>query len=706
MNQYIGKRLDGRYEIKEIIGAGGMAYVYKAHDCIDDREVAVKILREEFLENEEFVRRFRNESKAIAILSHPNIVKVLDVNFSDTLQYIVMEYIDGITLKEYLDQQREVKWKEAVHFTTQILRALQHAHDKGIVHRDIKPQNIMLLPDGTIKVTDFGIARFSRQDIRVTATENKAIGSVHYISPEQARGEVTDEKADIYSVGVMLYEMLTGTVPFDADNAVSVAIMQLQSEPKMIHEINPQIPEGLEEITMKALQKDAGDRYQSAAEMLKDIDAFKRDPGVRFEYKYFVDKQPTRFVDTISEVRGEQPGEEPEEEEEKEKKSSLIPILAGVAGAFMLVAIIFVAWLGLSKVFGNNGGEKIVMDNFVGKNYTNVVNNPDNLRKYNFLPQQTEYNSDYPEGTIIKQEPASGREVFTGSDVTLYVSLGENLIDVPEVLPGEDKEMVRQKLINAGFETKFVYEPSDEVAEGMVIRTDPAYPNARNYGAVVDIYLSSGKKPVEPVEVPSVTSEDKSQAEAQLRSKGFESHVKIINYSDTRYIAGTVISQEPGAGTLLTPGSTVTLTVASGYQDASVNVTLPNTSTAVDLQVYIDGRLSKEPQYSSQLRGLLPNQIHSQKLTFTEQQSNYTVTVKIKASGQKNFTDYVTFRIDGKTGTAAQTGPYAPFQEPTTTTSTRATTTTTTTRTTTTTSTTQPPQPTEPSVEPDVPVVE
>ena len=239
MDKYVGKRLDGRYEIKEVIGVGGMAYVYKAYDSIDDRTVAVKILRDEYLANEEFTRRFKNESKAIAILSHPNIVKVYDVSFGERLQYIVMEYIDGITLKEYIEQQQDIKWKEAVHFTVQILRALQHAHDKGIVHRDIKPQNIMLLPDGTIKVTDFGIARFSRNEIRATSATDKAIGSVHYISPEQARGDITDEKADIYSTGVMLYEMLTGRLPFEADSAVSVAIMQLQSEPKLPREINP-----------------------------------------------------------------------------------------------------------------------------------------------------------------------------------------------------------------------------------------------------------------------------------------------------------------------------------------------------------------------------------------------------------------------------------------------------------------------------------
>lgn len=232
MDNYVGKRLDGRYELQEVIGVGGMAVVYKAYDNIDDRTVAVKILKDEFLASEEFRRRFKNESKAIAVLSHPNIVKVYDVSYGDKLQYIVMEYVEGITLKEYIEQQGVISWKETVHFTTQILRALQHAHDKGIVHRDIKPQNIMLLENGTIKVTDFGIARFSRSETR-TMTDT-AIGSVHYISPEQARGDITDDKSDIYSVGVVMYEMLTGQLPFQSDNSVSVAIMQLQTDPRRI----------------------------------------------------------------------------------------------------------------------------------------------------------------------------------------------------------------------------------------------------------------------------------------------------------------------------------------------------------------------------------------------------------------------------------------------------------------------------------------
>ena len=276
MDKYIGKKLDGRYEIRELIGVGGMANVYKAYDVLENRVVAVKILREEYMNNDEFMRRFRNESRAISLLDHPNIVKVYDVIFSNRIQSIVMEYIDGITLKDYIEQEHVLRWKEALHFTVQILRALQHAHDKGIVHRDIKPQNIMLLSDGTIKITDFGIARFSRSSTK-TITD-KAIGSVHYISPEQASGAFTDARSDIYSVGVMMFEMLTGKLPFEADTLVSVAVKQIQSQPALPRSINPDIPEGLQDIVMRAMQKDADKRYQSAAEMLHDIDEFKKNP--------------------------------------------------------------------------------------------------------------------------------------------------------------------------------------------------------------------------------------------------------------------------------------------------------------------------------------------------------------------------------------------------------------------------------------------
>ena len=296
MDNLIGKKLDGRYLIESLIGVGGMANVYKGRDVRTGNQIAVKVLKEEFLDNEELVRRFKNESKAISILNHPNIVKVYDVSVTDQLQYIVMEYIDGITLKEYLKQRNgALTWKEVVHFATQVLSALDHAHSKGIVHRDVKPQNIMLQADGSIKMMDFGIARFSRAQSQTVS--DKAIGSVHYISPEQARGDITDERSDIYSVGVALYEMLTGRKPFDGDTPVSIALMHMQSTPKKPTEINSTIPEGLEQIVLRAMQKDPAQRYQTAGEMIKDLEEFKANPSIIFEYKYNSTDGTTKYFD-------------------------------------------------------------------------------------------------------------------------------------------------------------------------------------------------------------------------------------------------------------------------------------------------------------------------------------------------------------------------------------------------------------------------
>ena len=663
MDKYIGKRLDGRYEIREIIGVGGMAYVYKAYDTIDDRIVAVKILKEEFLNNEEFVRRFRNESKAIAILSHPNIVKVYDVSLGENLQYIVMEYIDGITLKEYMDQQKDIRWKEAVHFTVQILRALQHAHDKGIVHRDIKPQNIMLLSDGTIKVTDFGIARFSRQDLRATS-EDKAIGSVHYISPEQARGELTDEKADIYSVGVMLYEMLTGRVPFDADNAVSVAIMQLQSQPTRPRDINPDIPEGLEEITLKAMQKEPSERYQSAAEMLNDIDEFKRNPSIHFEYKYFVDETPTRFVDAISKVRGENKEDEEEEEDDgDEKKSSFLPILAAIAGAVLLVCLLFVGAVFLMKVIKpGESAEEFRADNFVGMNYDEVISNPDYLRRYEFLDSITQFD-DSEAGTIIDQDVAPEHLVKVKCRIKLTVSKGPNMIQVPAVSEGEDRTTVYNRLNNAGFTVKEVRQSSDTVKEECVIRIDPAFPESCKKGTTIYMYVSNGPKPVEPVKVPDVTNISQADAIRMLAADNFvvkEENIIVVNKAG--YVTGTVIEQKPAKNTLLTPGEEVVLTVASGFTDIqNVTVPLPDVSVAVDLKVYIDGREAKQAMYSTDLQGLLPNQLRSIKLSFTERKASYSVVIHIRRSGTNaSYQPYLEYTMDGINGRAVLNNQYPP----------------------------------------------
>lgn len=598
MDRYVGKRLDSRYEILEVIGIGGMAVVYRAHDAIDDRMVAVKILKEEFAGNEDFIRRFKNESKAIAVLSHPNIVKVYDVSFGDRIQYIVEEYIDGITLKEYLDQQKQIKWKEAIHFTVQILRALQHAHEKGIVHRDIKPQNIMLLQDGTIKVTDFGIARFSRSETR-TMTD-KAIGSVHYIAPEQARGDFTDEKTDLYSVGVMLYEMLTGKLPFEADNAVSVAIMQLQSDPKPPRELNPSLPEGLEEITLKAMQKDPARRYQSAAEMLKDIEEFRRNPSTRFQYKYFVDETPTKYVDAIDTAKNADQSlyndnyeyvQEADRIPKKRKLSRTTAIILGIAGAFLIAAIGF-GIFALTRSLNNSQVQEVSLPDFTGKQYTDVVN--DSSYSFTFVKEEKSDASNAA-GTIIGQSPNAGTMVKANASITLTVSTGGAVTPMPD-LTGKSQADAEKILKNKNLLYTVYPVVNDSVDAGMVVSTDPAAGNDVVEGTTnIKVYVSSGaSSEANQVKVPDVSGKSLSDAQAAIESAGLT--VGTTTYDDTStQAADTVIKTDPLNGVKVAKGTSVNILVSSGKgatKTVTVNVDIPKSFTDnVTLQVYIGGQL-------------------------------------------------------------------------------------------------------------------
>ena len=386
-------------------------------------------------------------------------------------------------------------------------------------------------------------------------------------------------------------------MPFDADNAVSVAIMQLQSQPTRPRDINPDIPEGLEEITLKAMQKEPSERYQSAAEMLSDIDEFKRNPSIHFEYKYFVDETPTRFVDAISKVRGENKEDEEEEENDgDEKKSSFLPILAAIAGAVLLVCLLFVGAVFLMKVIKpGESAEEFRADNFVGMNYDEVISNPDYLRRYEFLDSITQFD-DSEAGTIIDQDVAPEHLVKVKCRIKLTVSKGPNMIQVPAVSEGEDRTTVYNRLNNAGFTVKEVRQSSDTVKEECVIRIDPAFPESCKKGTTIYMYVSNGPKPVEPVKVPDVTNISQADAIRMLAVDNFvvkEENIIVVNKAG--YVTGTVIEQKPAKNTLLTPGEEVVLTVASGFTDIqNVTVPLPDVSVAVDLKVYIDGREAKQ----------------------------------------------------------------------------------------------------------------
>ncbi|MBQ7047121.1 MAG: Stk1 family PASTA domain-containing Ser/Thr kinase [Oscillospiraceae bacterium] len=581
MDNYIGKRLDGRYEIQEVIGVGGMAVVYKAYDNIDDRIVAVKILKEEYLASEEFRRRFKNESKAIAVLSHPNIVKVYDVSYGDRLQYIVMEYVEGITLKEYIEQQGVIPWKETVHFTTQILRALQHAHDKGIVHRDVKPQNIMLLENGTIKVTDFGIARFSRSETR-TMTDS-AIGSVHYISPEQARGDITDDKADIYSVGVVMYEMLTGQVPFQSDNSVSVAIMQLQTDPKKPREINASIPEGLEQITMRAMQKKPRDRYQSAAEMILDLEEFKRNPALKFDYSYFVDTDPTKFVDKSAPISAPAHTNTSNvtvpqtvtDSDEKQEKNKIIPILSGIVIGFIAVlAIVFGCLFAFTDVFNN----KLTVPNLLNKNYAEEILGNEEYKDFEIKVSEVQ-NSFYTPGTVYGQNPTAGTKVDKDNNIiTVSVAVSEEKVAVPNVLKDTLTDATA-KLKNAGFEVYSVPQQSTEPA-GTVLSTSPAGGTQASKGSTITVYFASEQ---ELVQVPNLIDQDVETAKALLESVNLKLDDKIEE-KDSDKPKGTVIEQSYSDTEKVPEGTPIKITVSTGVpssSEANIELTLPSYSGGV-----------------------------------------------------------------------------------------------------------------------------
>ena len=602
MDKNIGKKLDGRYEITELIGVGGMAEVYKGVDVIDNKTVAIKILKKEFAENEEFLRRFRNESKAIAVLSHPNIVKIYDVGFSEKIQYIVMEYIDGITLKEYIEDEKVLSWKDTVHFVIQILRALQHAHDKGIVHRDIKPQNIMMFTDGTIKVMDFGIAKFAREEGK-TATD-QAIGSVHYISPEQASGNVTDAKSDIYSVGAMMYEMLTGRKPFDSDNPVAIAVMHMHDIPERPRAINPDIPDGLEEIVLRAMEKAPEDRYQTTADMISDIEAFKADPHINFGYYTEEADEPNEELfngaagsDIQSESRQEVANayasksktpvaapamaggagsmgagtvspryndaypadadyDDDEEEEEEERSSLVVPVLTAVVVVVIIVAVIFVATM-FSGFFKNMSfGGKNKMPDLYGMDYNLAVQKWGDSIKFQL--DGSEY-ADAEENAIIKQSIEAGSAFSKGSVCKVTVSKGMETVEVPHV-ENMNVEIAKAQLIENGLEPDVRKKSHGEVLPNYVISSEPAEGTEVHKGSSVILYVSMGANAAQ-MEMESYVGKTIDDA---VKLAGYK-NLKVITETEPSYEKkDTVIRQEPEKGEKIEGGSTITLYVSDG----------------------------------------------------------------------------------------------------------------------------------------------
>ena len=568
MDNLIGRTLDGLYTVRELIGTGGMANVYKAvvgpgGPVPEGTVVAVKVLRQELMHDPDLVRRFKNESKAISLLNHPNIVKVYDVSVSDTLQYIVMEYVDGMTLREYLNERGgKLTSRETVHFISQILKALDHAHHNGVVHRDIKPQNIMLLDNGQLRMMDFGIARISRAENQLSG--GKAMGSVHYISPEQAKGDETDFTSDIYSVGVMMYEMLSGHLPFDADDVVEVAIKQISDKPRSLQELAPGVPRGLVEITERAMAKRPENRYASAAEMLEALNAYVENPEIVFNYTYLPDEIPEKVVEPpMSPRKNARPerNSAPSKTRKKKKRTVFLPVLFGITVAFAL-ACAALCWVILndSSTLMSEKADVVLAD-YSGMTQDEVNASQQVSSGQIVVNWEQSYSSDYAAGYVYKQSPVAGRTVREGQSVTLTVSLGTQYVTVPD-LTNYVQADAEQQLKDLGVSVLITQAVDDNVAAGSVIRTDPEAGSQVAAGSTVVVYVSR----------PQVSTTAKVPSLVGLKSVNDARSVLVQNklglgstteqYSSQP--AGTIIGQNPAAGSTVKVNSRVSITVSAG----------------------------------------------------------------------------------------------------------------------------------------------
>ena len=564
MDNLIGKTLDGLYTVRELIGTGGMANVYKAvvgpgGPVPEGTVVAVKVLRQELMHDPDLVRRFKNESKAISLLNHPNIVKVYDVSVSEKLQYIVMEYVDGMTLREYLNERGgRLTSRETVHFISQILKALDHAHRNGVVHRDIKPQNIMLLDNGQLRMMDFGIARISRAENQLSG--GKAMGSVHYISPEQAKGDETDFTSDIYSVGVMMYEMLSGHLPFDADDVVEVAIKQITDKPKSLQELAPTVPHGLVEITERAMAKRPENRYASAAEMLGALNAYVEDPSIVFNYTYLPDEIPEKVVEHPVKTKKEAP-EPKKTRKSKKKKPIFLPVLFGITVAFAL-ACMALCWtiLNDSSTLMSEKAD-IVLADYSGMTQDEVNAQPQVSSGQITVNWEQSYSNDYAAGYVYRQSPVAGRTVREGQSVTLTISLGIQYVTVPDVTNYLQADG-EQQLKSLGVSVLITQAVDDTVAAGSIIRTDPAAGSQVAVGSTVVVYVSRPQVST-TAKVPSLVGlSNVNDARTLLVQNKLGLGSTTEQYSDKP--AGTIIGQNPAAGSTVKVNSRVSVTVSAG----------------------------------------------------------------------------------------------------------------------------------------------
>ncbi len=616
MNQYIGKILDNRYEILDVIGVGGMAVVYKAYCHRLHRFVAIKILKRDLAADAEFRRRFHEEAQAVAMLSHPNIVSVYDVSKGDDLDYIVMELIDGITLKQYMQKkQGRLNWRESLYFITQIVRALGHAHSRGIIHRDIKPQNIMVLRDGSVKVADFGIARI--MSAAQTTLTQEALGSVHYISPEQARGSHIDARADIYSAGVVLYEMLTGRLPFDGDSPVSVAIQHINAKPIAPREILPDIPVGLEEITMKAMASRIDQRYMNAEAMLRDLEEFRKNPQVEFHYNLAsfhgnqpVPDEPTQTMDSASSLnrrqrppartrtaapppRRRRPPEEDYEEEKDQKRKLIIPIVVVV----FLVGVGIFLWVTFFSDMFRQDENTLRVPNLLGQNISDVLQDGDVLEHFNVVEQSRQASDEYEEGQIISQDPVAGTEVTAGEGtitINVVVSSGQDTVEMINVV-GDTYEtaVTRLQQMDLKVDTP-TREASDEVEEGHVISSDPAAGEQVSPGDTVKLVISSGPE-TKKVTVPTLTGTTLENARQIAESAGLT--ISSVTEVNSDYPAGQVIYQSIAANTEVDEGTGIILQVSLGpastdppVHTKTISVTLPDDGRdSVTVRITVDG---------------------------------------------------------------------------------------------------------------------